>query len=498
MPGRLTAQINVQQFTFDRKLVRQIRVDGRAGNDRIYAGFTAGNVVGRALLMTNRGGRDYLSIAGNGASMSGIFTAINKRGSVFSQKTASWTAIDGYDPVVWSAKRAAKGIVTSSAQVLTSAADTTDSSLKVGSLTVATAQSPFRGSPAGVGQMIQVEDYDNGGEGVAYHDTSSANFGKAYRPKDAVDIAAVSDTGGGYYVGWTRPGEWLEYTIDVPTNDLYSLSLRVACKGSGAKAHVEVDGVTAGGSIAIPNTLGWQTWKTVVVPDLPLTAGTHVLRLSMDAKVIGGYVGNFNWFSLASPNPMPPAAPSNLTGSVVSFQQINLAWTDNANNETGYSIDRKQGADGAWAPIAALAADSTGYSDQGLLADTEYSYRVEAQNGAGGSAYATSATVQTPGVVVPTPPSAPSGLVASAISSQQINLSWTDNADNESGFFVERKQGSGGTWQQIVQLAANTPVFSNSGLLVDTEYYYRVQAENTVGRSGYSSEASARTNSVLV
>src|SRR5258708_1566924 len=70
---------------------------------------------------------------------------------------------------------------------------------------------PFTGTPAPVAGIIQAENFDNGGEGVAYHDTDAANLGGAYRAT-GVDIEATGDTGGGYDVGWTHAGEWLDYT----------------------------------------------------------------------------------------------------------------------------------------------------------------------------------------------------------------------------------------------------------------------------------------------
>jgi len=93
------------------------------------------------------------------------------------------------------------------------------------------------------------------------------------------------------------------------------------------------------------------------------------------------------------------------------------------------------------------------------------------------------------------PPSAPSGLTAIAVSSSQINLSWTDNSAVETGFRIERKTGAGGTWSQIATTNANVTTYNNTGLTVSTTYYYRVRATNSAGDSAYSNEASATTQS---
>ena len=90
-------------------------------------------------------------------------------------------------------------------------------------------------------------------------------------------------------------------------------------------------------------------------------------------------------------------------------------------------------------------------------------------------------------------PAAPSFLIASVVSSSQINLSWTDNSDNETGFKIERKTGIGGTWTEIDTVGVNVTTYQNTGLTPATTYYYRVRASNAGGDSDYSNEASATT-----
>ncbi len=96
------------------------------------------------------------------------------------------------------------------------------------------------------------------------------------------------------------------------------------------------------------------------------------------------------------------------------------------------------------------------------------------------------------GTVIP-PPSAPSGLIATVISSSQINLSWTDNSANETGFEIWRKTGAGGTYSAIDTVAANVTTYANTGLDGNTTYYYKVRAYNGGGYSGFSNEAYATT-----
>jgi len=93
-----------------------------------------------------------------------------------------------------------------------------------------------------------------------------------------------------------------------------------------------------------------------------------------------------------------------------------------------------------------------------------------------------------------TSPAAPSGLTAVAVSKNQINLSWTDNSSNETGFKIERCPGASCTnFSQIATVGANVAKYSNSGLKRNTTYRYRVRAYNGFGNSGYSFPASVET-----
>src|SRR5205823_2552587 len=101
------------------------------------------------------------------------------------------------------------------------------------SLPAAAAQysgTPYSGSPARVPGTIQAENFDNGGEGVAYHDSGPNNLGGAVR-QTGVDIEAAS--GGGYDVAWIAAGEWTNYTVNVPSAGTYTVQLRVASPNGG-------------------------------------------------------------------------------------------------------------------------------------------------------------------------------------------------------------------------------------------------------------------------
>jgi len=95
---------------------------------------------------------------------------------------------------------------------------------------------PFGGTLRSIPSTVQAEDFDDGGEGVAYHDLDATNNGGQYRNTD-VDIETTLDPGGGYDVGWVLAGEWLKYTVTVNASGRYALSPRVASLGSGGTFH---------------------------------------------------------------------------------------------------------------------------------------------------------------------------------------------------------------------------------------------------------------------
>src|SRR5262249_39999403 len=180
-----------------------------------------------------------------------------------------------------------------------------------------------------------------------------------------------------------------------------------------------------------------------------------------------------------------------LTAAAPTAAQVNLTWIDGSSNEDGFAIERATGA-GAYAQIATVAANLTSYqdTDPALLPAIAYNYRVRAfSNAAGYSAYCTPATVTTPN-----PVPAPSGLAATAISSAEIDLTWTNGTTSVDSVRIERKVGPGGTYVEIATLAPTTTFFADTEVTQGTTFYYRVRAySSTQGSSTYSNEANAAT-----
>jgi len=177
---------------------------------------------------------------------------------------------------------------------------------------------PYGGIPAPIPGTVQAENFDEGPAGLAYYDTTPGNQSGAYRQTD-VDIEGTTDGGPGHNLARTRSREWLQYTVDVAATGTYTFETRVAVVGSGARFHLEVDGVDRTGSLAIPDTGGWQAWRTIVGPAVALTSGQRRIRIVFDTASAGGGVGNYNWFRFtASPPTAPPPATTPYGGVAVS------------------------------------------------------------------------------------------------------------------------------------------------------------------------------------
>jgi GDSL-like Lipase/Acylhydrolase family/Secretion system C-terminal sorting domain/Fibronectin type III domain len=193
----------------------------------------------------------------------------------------------------------------------------------------------------------------------------------------------------------------------------------------------------------------------------------------------------------------PPVAPGNLTATATSSSQINLAWIDNSNNETGFQIERSTTAGSGYTLVATTAANTGSYSNTGLTSNTQYYYRVRAINVSSNSSYTNDASATTPIVIIPSP-TAPTNLSAVAASATQVNLTWTDASNNETGFQIERSLTSGSGFALVATITSNSTTYSDLNLVASTTYYYRVRAINDGGNSPYTSTANVTTQSGAV
>ncbi|MFH1764118.1 MAG: fibronectin type III domain-containing protein [Gemmatimonadota bacterium] len=184
-----------------------------------------------------------------------------------------------------------------------------------------------------------------------------------------------------------------------------------------------------------------------------------------------------------------PQAPTNLEATATGSTTMALTWTDASGNETGFVVERKQGAGGTITQIGPFGVNTTGIVDTDLSPNTTYFYRVQACNAVGCSAPSTEANSTTWGV----PPGAPAGVNAVATGSTTVELSWTDGSADETGFRIERKEGAAGAYGGVGTVPENTTSFADTGLSANTTYYYRVFAFNPSGDSPSSNVDDATT-----
>ncbi len=197
----------------------------------------------------------------------------------------------------------------------------------------ASLQNPYYGTPINIPGKVEAEDFDRGGEGYGYHETSAGNAGNQYRLTEDVDIENCSE--GGFNIGWVANGEWLEYTLNATTTSLFTVDVRVASPGSGRQFHMEVDGTDVTGQVNVPGTGGFQAWQTVTVSLGTITAGTHTVRFVMDANDF-----NLNYLDFKTTGTLPVNLVS-FSGQQTSQKHIRLNWNVAAQSGiSAYEIER--------------------------------------------------------------------------------------------------------------------------------------------------------------
>jgi len=175
-----------------------------------------------------------------------------------------------------------------------------------------------------------------------------------------------------------------------------------------------------------------------------------------------------------------PTAPINLSISSVNSSQLRISW-DSVSSASTYYIYRSSSSSGSYTSVG--SSSTTAYTDTGLDPNTTYYYKVMAYNSYGYSPYSSV-------IFGTTALAAPTNLSATAISSSQINLTWT-GVSGATNYIVSRSSTVDGTYSSIATVSTNS--YSNTGLTAGTTYYYKVQTLNSVGASSYSAVANATT-----
>jgi serine protease len=178
--------------------------------------------------------------------------------------------------------------------------------------------------------------------------------------------------------------------------------------------------------------------------------------------------------------------PENLKGTVQSPSVISLTWNDMATGEDGYNIERKINT-GSYSPLQTLQANTSSYTDSGLIDGTVYTYRVKAFNSIPAESFYSDEVA----VLIPLNP--PSNLNSTSVSESRVDLAWTDNSGSEQGFIIERQEVSAGTWEEAGRTSGTT--FSDTHVQALTDYQYRIRAYNANGVSEPSNVLLVKTKS---
>ena len=159
-------------------------------------------------------------------------------------------------------------------------------------------QEPFGGIAAKIPGKIEAENYDITGSGkgnASYYDSDSENKGGAYR-QDGVDIVAIDESLKTYALGYTVAGEWLEYTVNVPTAGIYQLTLNIASGSETSSLQFLVNDQAITDTIKIPKTDStWNVYQEIDAGKVTLAAGEQILKM----QITGSFV-NVDWFEFSS------------------------------------------------------------------------------------------------------------------------------------------------------------------------------------------------------
>jgi hypothetical protein len=225
------------------------------------------------------------------------------------------------------------------------------------------------------------------GSQFAFLNADSNNSG--YNASDTLTSTVLGTVSGGESYTLTAD---IGNRLDVPyaNNGTYTISL---LDGGTVLASQAYSGSSIAPGAWYDLNLGFTTPANVATGNLQIQLGFATAGYT-SGNVFGQ--GDFDDIGLTAGTVSAPAAPSGLTATAASASQINLAWTNNANNQTGFQIDQATNSGFTQnLTTATVAANATSYSATGLSASTTYYYRVRAINSAGDSANSNTASATT-------------------------------------------------------------------------------------------------------
>lgn len=362
---------------------------------------------------------------------------------------------------------------------------------------------------------LEFEDFDTGGQDVAYHDTSGrVNEGRVYRPDEGVDIRPIADGGAGFAVH-ADDGEWLEYTVHVKEPGIYQISMRYAAGKPGALRLLLVGKEFA--RIPMENT---SSWKTLTRPVF-LEYGRKILRVEIPK---GGC--DLNWLELApvKEGPIPDGtykilnrasglAMTNLTNAIVQTpfedkktqlwklehlgagqyrisslenkhywatnldSSVGLVWWGGENTAGHQRFVIRADGDGSCRIAPVAGGHDLGVKDASTQSGApiqRHPYKGEPH--------------QQWAIQKPETTGLPTGVVAERVSASQINVSW-DPVPGATGYLVKRATTSGGPYASV-RAPGDRNGYADRGAAKGKDYFYVVSVVGNGGESSNSAEVS--------
>ncbi len=245
------------------------------------------------------------------------------------------------------------------------------------------------------------------------------------------------------------------------------------------KVEFYIDGILKGTDTSVP--------YSITTNSTTITNGIHtVVARGYDAA--GNAGRDTLQISISNGDTTPPSTPANLSGQAIDYKTISLTWSPSTDSSGigSYWVLRNN--------VTVGQASSNSYTDQGLLPATQYAYQVIAVDTAGNSSPASGTfSIATPAQPDTTAPTIPTNVSAKAVSSSQINLSWSASTDNIglAGYDIYRN----GQYYRTVTASTS---FGDTGVTPSTQYSYYIRAKDTSNNlSGQSNTASATSLAVI-
>ena len=287
---------------------------------------------------------------------------------------------------------------------------------------------------------------------------------------------------GGYNVGYIEDGDYLVFRIVDFDSGAASFNARVASAGSGGHIELYLDSLTGTqiGSCPVPVTGGWQSWTTV---SCSVSGATGQRDLYLKFTGGGGYLFNINWWQFTRDYTVPPAG---LMATTTLDGQINLTWNA-VMGGISYNVKRSANSGGPYTVIA-TEIEATSFSDTDITGNAVFYYVVSVNTPEGESADST----EVQGATVAIPPSAPSGLTATA-GDRVVTLNWNANSEGDlAGYNVYRSTTPGGGYVLLNGSLLSSPEFDDATVANFKLYNYVVTAVDfDTLESAYSHEAQA-------